>query len=188
VHAGAQARLPDLPGERCLREAQIHMGYVLQANDKHATIADLPQHSYESQIFRNRELSYNNIFGNDTDSDDFTSYLRPASDVSVSAFKASVVFNLVVFAVLMASYETLHRLFPSVYAAQKARIRACNDEGNSFRCFVCFSRNKNTVISSISAWISWVKVILTFIRSIIMHLPSTISRSRYGVIVLSLTT
>ena len=91
--------------------------------ENHSAISHLQLHD-EPNFFRKLESSLDYIFGNDTMSDDFMSNLSPASDVSVTTFKASVVFNLFVFAVLMASYEILRRLFPSVYAARKERVRA----------------------------------------------------------------
>ena len=92
--------------------------------EKRSAISHLLQLDYEPNFFRNLESSF---FGNDTMTDDFMSNLSPARDVSVATFKASVVFNLFVFSVLMASYEILRRLFPSVYAARKERVRATKE-------------------------------------------------------------
>jgi hypothetical protein len=68
-------------------------------------------------------MDYYNFFGNNTD-DDFASQLKPASDLSVDAVMASLYFNLIVCAVLMASYEILRRLLPSVYAARRQSQQA----------------------------------------------------------------
>jgi len=51
--------------------------------------------------------------------DEFTSQLRPASDVSVHAVMSSLYFNAIIFVFLLASYEILRRIIPSVYAARK---------------------------------------------------------------------
>jgi len=55
---------------------------------------------------------------NETQYDDFTSHLNPASDVDFEGVMASAVFNSLVFVVLMVSYEILRRLVPSVYASK----------------------------------------------------------------------
>jgi hypothetical protein len=80
------------------------------------------------QVLDSRELdAYSYIFGDDVTTDDelynFTSKLQPASDVSVDAVMASLYFNIVVFCLLMGSYEILRRILPSVYAARRERVR-----------------------------------------------------------------
>jgi hypothetical protein len=59
---------------------------------------------------------WNNTFDQ---ADEFTSQLKPASDISVHAVMSSLYFNAIVFVFLLASYEVLRRLIPSVYAARK---------------------------------------------------------------------
>ena len=90
-----------------------------------------------------RELdAYSYLFGDDDSAQDdelynFTSKLQPASDVSVDAVMTSLYFNIVIFCLLMGSYEVLRRLLPSVYAARRERIRvkrgqtAVDSQGNT---------------------------------------------------------
>lgn len=89
-----------------------------------------------------RELdAYSYIFGDDSTNDDelynFTSKLQPASDVSVDAVMTSLYLNIIVFCILMGSYEILRRYLPSVYAARRERVRvkrgsiAVDSEGNT---------------------------------------------------------
>lgn len=75
-------------------------------------------------LIRNRNLglwSNYTYFWNSTfdQADEFTSQLRPASDVSVHAVMSSLYFNAIIFVFLLASYEVLRRIIPSVYAARK---------------------------------------------------------------------
>ena len=75
-----------------------------------------------SQFHRQIRLWGNySYFWNQTfdQADEFTSQLKPASDVSVDAVMTSLYFNAVVFVILLASYEVLRRIFPSVYAARQ---------------------------------------------------------------------
>lgn len=97
----------------------------------------------DADLIDSRELdAYSYIFGDDTTSTDdelynFTSKLQPASDVSVDAVMTSLYFNIIVFILLMTSYETLRRVLPSVYAARRERVRvkkgsiAVDSEGNA---------------------------------------------------------
>jgi len=52
-------------------------------------------------------------------SGDFDAQLEPAEDVPVSAGLSSLLFNSIVFLILMASYECLRRLLPTVYSSRK---------------------------------------------------------------------
>ena len=64
----------------------------------------------------------NSPYGN---TDDFASRLHAADDVSVDAVVTSIWLNLIAFCVLMAAYECLRRLLPSVYSSQmKNRFKA----------------------------------------------------------------
>ena len=57
----------------------------------------------------------------DIDSDDFTSNLMPAADVSIDAVVTSIYLNAIAFVVLMATYELLRRLLPAVYSSEMKR-------------------------------------------------------------------
>jgi hypothetical protein len=61
-------------------------------------------------------------FYNDTSAgDDFVNKLVPATDVSVDAVLTSIYLNVIVFCVLMATYECLRRLLPAVYSSEMKR-------------------------------------------------------------------
>jgi hypothetical protein len=70
---------------------------------------------------RDMSSSQSSSSSNYTDGDDFTKNLIAASDVSVDAVLTSIYLNAIVFCVLMATYECLRRLLPSVYSSQMKR-------------------------------------------------------------------
>jgi hypothetical protein len=75
-----------------------------------------------------RGLSYFSFFGNySTNMTDFDSQLVKAQDVTVDAVLTSFYFNTIVFVLLMASYEVLRRLLPTVYSARKKLDRTQPD-------------------------------------------------------------
>lgn len=68
------------------------------------------------RMWNNYTYFWNNTFDQ---ADEFTSQLKPADDVSVHAVMSSLFFNAIVFVFLLASYEILRRVLPSVYAARQ---------------------------------------------------------------------
>ena len=61
-----------------------------------------------------------------TDSFDFnfgtnTTRLHPAADLDVGEVLSSTIFNVIIFAFMMLSYEYLRRKYPSVYASRQRR-------------------------------------------------------------------
>jgi len=56
--------------------------------------------------------------------------LNPASDVNVSDATSALIFNLVVFVILVFSYEIFSRLLPSVYAAKQRPSNKLGNGGN----------------------------------------------------------
>lgn len=66
-------------------------------------------------LWKNYSSLWNSTFDQ---ADEFTSQLKPASDVSVETVMASLYFNAIVFVVMLASYEILRRFVPSVYASR----------------------------------------------------------------------
>lgn len=85
--------------------------------------SNIPYNVQSSFSIVSRSLSWNyvDLFLNRTTDDEFTSGLKPAPDVSVNAVKSSFFFNSIVLVLLVASYEILRRLMPSVYSARKTR-------------------------------------------------------------------
>jgi len=66
--------------------------------------------------------NYSNFWNNTFDeANEFTSQLKPASDVSVAAVMTSLYFNGIIFVVMLGSYEILRRFVPSVYASRKLK-------------------------------------------------------------------
>eukprot|EP00546_Thalassionema_frauenfeldii_P006538 CAMPEP_0178908972 /NCGR_PEP_ID=MMETSP0786-20121207/8226_1 /TAXON_ID=186022 /ORGANISM="Thalassionema frauenfeldii, Strain CCMP 1798" /LENGTH=800 /DNA_ID=CAMNT_0020580947 /DNA_START=87 /DNA_END=2486 /DNA_ORIENTATION=- len=66
-------------------------------------------------LWKNYSSLWNSTFDQ---ADEFTSQLKPASDVSVETVMASLYFNAIVFVVMLATYEILRRFVPSVYASR----------------------------------------------------------------------
>mmetsp|Transcript_22394 Transcript_22394/g.33982 ORF Transcript_22394/g.33982 Transcript_22394/m.33982 type:complete len:1037 (+) Transcript_22394:105-3215(+) len=63
--------------------------------------------------------NYSNLWNSTFDeANEFTSQLKPASDVSIETVMASLYFNAIVFVLMLASYEILRRFVPSVYASR----------------------------------------------------------------------
>eukprot|EP00566_Odontella_aurita_P003015 CAMPEP_0113599678 /NCGR_PEP_ID=MMETSP0015_2-20120614/42281_1 /TAXON_ID=2838 /ORGANISM="Odontella" /LENGTH=1029 /DNA_ID=CAMNT_0000507843 /DNA_START=376 /DNA_END=3466 /DNA_ORIENTATION=+ /assembly_acc=CAM_ASM_000160 len=52
------------------------------------------------------------------DTDDFTAYLTPASDVDVDGVVTALFLNAILFVMMVAAYEVLRRLVPSVYSGR----------------------------------------------------------------------
>lgn len=76
-------------------------------------------YSYSSAYFD----FWSNITGVDSNITDFDSQLRPPDDVSVDTVLSSLMFNAVVFLLLMGFYEALRRLLPTVYSSRKRMDR-----------------------------------------------------------------
>ena len=102
----------------------------------HEYYATLPTESYWQHINDNSSTSLSSSvhgtlsdFGlNETEYDDFTTHLNPASDVDLEGVIAATAFNALVFAVLMISYEIMRKLVPSVYASKRQQAKMRGEE------------------------------------------------------------
>ena len=89
---------------------------------------------------------WNYTYYNDNNStyEDFESNLKAPEDVSVDAVLTSVYFNAVVFVFLMASYECLRRLLPTVYSS-RSKLDHVRPDG-----YDAFEDNKDGIIRETS--------------------------------------
>jgi calcium permeable stress-gated cation channel len=84
------------------------------------------QHDRHLGLWSNYTYFWNSTFDQ---ADEFTSQLQPAKDVSVHAVMSSLYFNAIVFCFLLASYEVLRRIMPSVYASRKLYDTEASERG-----------------------------------------------------------
>lgn len=62
------------------------------------------------------------------ETDDFTNYLKPASDVDVDGVVTALFLNSVLFVMMVAAYEVLRRLVPSVYSGRMMHAMGGGEE------------------------------------------------------------
>jgi hypothetical protein len=86
--------------------------------------------SFEREMQSSSASFFSNYTDKSGDTDDFTSNLTPAVDVSVYTVITSLYLNSLAFVVLMTSYEILRRLFPAVYSSQIKRQFKAGLENN----------------------------------------------------------
>ena len=106
---------------RRLRSSLSYTTSTDDASTKSLRSLKSAKHQNDSRFTTHKQIKGDlSDFGfNETQYDDFTAHLNPASDVDFEGVMAATAFNAIVFVVLMISYEILRRAVPSVYASKR---------------------------------------------------------------------